>query len=172
MADLFFVPFRTPKGDGDYGSGYAIVPRDSAGQTILDNWDALGMRGSGSNGILYEDCFVPDAFVDVSETWGEDTVMSLLIGTVGSIGLLGAFLGVAKAARALVVDMARTRRKAPSGRALALTISGGAGYLRSSPLARLYRDVRAGPFMQPLSPNETYEDIGKVALALPPDLES
>lgn len=243
VAELFFVPFRTQTEGGGYESGFAIVPRGTAGQTILDNWDSLGMRGSGSHDIVYENCVVPEEFGQVTGPWGEETEMSLVIATAGTVGLLGAFLGIAEAARDLVVDMAGRRTKAPSGRLVAerhgiqhqvaemevdletcravierssrlidqqvterspnevtleemhelggrfqcaklvanrtaidvvdraLTISGGAGYLTSSPLSRLYRDVRAGPFMQPLSPNEAYEYIGKVALGRPPELE-
>src|SRR5204863_3181209 len=46
----------------------------------------------------------------------------------------------------------------------ALSMSGGAGYLNGSPLARAYRDVRAGAFMHPLGANRAYELLGRIAL--------
>ena len=46
----------------------------------------------------------------------------------------------------------------------ALALSGGAGYVSGSPLARAYRDVRAGSFMHPLGANRAYDYLGQVAL--------
>ena len=52
----------------------------------------------------------------------------------------------------------------------ALALSGGAGYLNGSPLARAYRDVRAGGFMHPLGANRAYEFLGDHALGRTPAL--
>jgi alkylation response protein AidB-like acyl-CoA dehydrogenase len=46
----------------------------------------------------------------------------------------------------------------------ALALSGGAGYVNGSPLARAYRDVKAGSFMHPLGANRAYDYLAHVAL--------
>ena len=40
----------------------------------------------------------------------------------------------------------------------------GAGYLNGSPLARAYRDVKAGSFMHPLGANRAYDFLARVVL--------
>ena len=211
---------------------------------VLDNWDALGMRASGSNDVVLKNCVVPEGSVQVSGTWGDilnEGSLPLLI--ANNIGLVGVSLGIAEAARDLIVQEVKTRRKAPNNRILAerypfqhgiaeleinlaacramlartflaadaylgshppgvatldelhqlykdgqctkhfvthaaiaivdcaMALSGGAGYLSKHPLSRLYRDVRAGPFMQAYSPNEAFEYIGKVTLGLDPRID-
>jgi alkylation response protein AidB-like acyl-CoA dehydrogenase len=50
----------------------------------------------------------------------------------------------------------------------AMNAVGGASYMSGHPLARYWRDVRAGSFMQPFTPVEAYSYIASVALGLPP----
>ncbi len=46
----------------------------------------------------------------------------------------------------------------------AMDLLGGSGYTNAHVLARLYRDVRAGPFMQPFGATELREYVGRIAL--------
>jgi alkylation response protein AidB-like acyl-CoA dehydrogenase len=52
----------------------------------------------------------------------------------------------------------------------ALALSGGAGYLNGSPLARAYRDARATAFMHPLGANRAYAFLGELATGRTPSL--
>jgi len=242
IADSVSVVLRVPDGEGWYRSGTAIVLRGAAGMDVRGNWDALGMRGSGSHDVVFTDCFVPEEMMLLGNPLGTFTAEGWPSVTAVNYPLIGAFLGIAEAARDLVANIAKTTRKKPfdvllaerpatqfqmaeievglaSARATlartaelidsylerpdneltiddvhammkewqctklvvnraatdvvdrAMALTGGLGYLADSPLSRMYRDVRAGPFMQPLSPNEAFEYIGRVALGLDPDAE-
>ena len=50
----------------------------------------------------------------------------------------------------------------------AMDLCGGGAFMAGHELSRLYRDVRAGPFMQPFSPTEAHEYIGQIGLGLYP----
>ena len=243
-ADLLIVACRYAHADGEYAWAYAFVPRDSDGVVFNDDWDALGMRASGSQSLEFRDCFVHDAFFNPQPSpWGTLDVGLLTIQISANLALSAVMVGIAEQARDLVLETVKTRRKAPSSRFLAersgiqyqvaemeidlataramierssmtadaylvthrdsearleelqelmadfqcakwvanrkaievvdraMTISGGAGYFNANPLSRLYRDVRAGPFMQAYSPNEAREYIGKITLGLGPDVD-
>jgi alkylation response protein AidB-like acyl-CoA dehydrogenase len=216
--------------------GYASIPADTPGVTVHGDWDALGMRASGSHSVSFEGVELPaGALRGGFETGDEVAYMERNL----PAGLLhaAASLGVAEGAHAHVVGMlasrngaredARTKMLAAenaielsAARAIlargaslidahyaeypdddgpddalvalftetqlakafvneaapkivdrALALSGGAGYLNGSPLARAYRDVRAGAFMHPLGANRAYELAGRVALGLEPNLK-
>jgi alkylation response protein AidB-like acyl-CoA dehydrogenase len=84
--------------------------------------------------------------------------------SAGAAGDLHALFAEAQAAKVFVNEAAARIVE----RALAL--SGGAGYIDGSPLARAYRDVRAGSFMHPLGANRAYDYLGRVALGEEPSL--
>jgi alkylation response protein AidB-like acyl-CoA dehydrogenase len=234
IADVFFVSLRV---DTDRGpvTRSAFVPRGTPGQHILSNWDALGMRASGSHDVIYDDCVVPDHYVlPGGDPWGEESALTLRIASVGQFPLVPVFLGIAEQASSLAHAAARARLAAggpraesgrgglehllgeneidlAAGRALvdhtgrlldahltaddaatltladlrrlhaafqcskqavnrlaitivdrSMSIVGGSAYQRRHPMARLYRDVRAGPLMQPHSPVEANQYIARV----------
>jgi alkylation response protein AidB-like acyl-CoA dehydrogenase len=60
--DLYVaVTYTDEKGVDRYA--YAIVPTDAPGVIIHDDWDALGMRASGSNSVSLEGVELPEAGV-------------------------------------------------------------------------------------------------------------
>lgn len=231
VADTLMVRLRFTGVDGDDRAGTADIPANTPGIRNLGDWDALGMRASGSHDVVLEDVFIPDGGIADGGPWGVLSPGYMVASIACVMGLAASFLGIAEAAHALAlrqiaargrsekaaiqhlaaemeIDLAAARailaRSADHADALfdahpvaapmddlramtkdfqcakqfvtrkaieivdrAMTVSGGAGYMTRNPLARLYRDVRAGPFMQPFSPIEGYELIGKLALDLP-----
>jgi alkylation response protein AidB-like acyl-CoA dehydrogenase len=99
---------------------------------------------------------VADNAIDLSAARAALSRASALID--GNAGDLAALFAEAQAAKAFV-NAAATRVVDRS-----LALSGGAGYVNGSPLARAYRDVKAGSFMHPLGANRAYDYLAAAAL--------
>ena len=202
--------------DGVDRYGYAPVPPDAAGVEIHGDWDALGMRASGSHSVTFTGVELPHSalrggfLAGDAEAYMERNLVAGLFHAAASLGIaesaaaaatgalsgrepdarmrtlvaenaieLGASRATLSRAATLVdgphdelvalfaeAQAAKTFVNEAAARIVerALALSGGAGYLNGPPLARAYRDVRAGSFMQPLGANRAYELLGNVAL--------
>jgi acyl-CoA dehydrogenase len=99
----------------DNGEGPVIlnvaVPVRTDGVTVLDNWDTLGMRGTGSHDVEIRDVFVPEDKVLARRPYGVvDAPLQVIISN--AFPVIGAvYLGIAEAARdAAVAAVAGTPR--------------------------------------------------------------
>jgi alkylation response protein AidB-like acyl-CoA dehydrogenase len=210
-----------------------MSPRGPPGVVVNDDWDALGMRASGSDSVSFEEVSLPRSALRGGFPVG-DAVEYMERNLAAGLFHAAAAIGVAESAQASIVsglaardevdphaqmlaaessiDLSACRavlsraavliedhhERNPTSRGTpreltelfgeaqstklfigeasfrivdrALAMSGGAGYLNGSPLARAYRDVRALPFMHPLGANRGYAFLGQLAAGREPSL--
>ncbi len=222
--------------DGDH-LATTMLPINTPGLVQQDDWDALGMRGSGSQSVKFESAKA--SVVRKLGPWGQWSTNVLINRTLGNLTLVAAFLGIAEHARELVLEALANQKRngvavienpgvqqttgeleilltqargtlAQAGIGVddwlanaipnpptieeahtlmqsyqaakwvvnrsaieivdkALDLSGGGGFMSQNPLSRLYRDVRAGPFMQPHAAVDIRAYVGQIALGIYPD---
>ena len=232
-ADVLYTAVTYIDDGGRERYGYAIVPRRTPGVVVHDDWDALGMRASGSHSVSFEEVRLPLSALRGGFPIG-DAVEYMERNLAAGLFHAAAGLGIAESAHVSVtaglvrrdeldphaqmlaaesfVDLSACRavfsrvaalidehhERNPTSRGTApeltqlfaeaqsaklfigeaavrvvdraLALSGGAGYLNGSPLARAYRDVRALPFMHPLGANRAYAFLGQLAAGREPSL--
>jgi alkylation response protein AidB-like acyl-CoA dehydrogenase len=79
--------------------------------TILDTWHVGGLRGSGSHDVVVDDVFVPveDSFAPAPPVASNSQLAQLPIIPVMTAGLGAQFLGMARAAIAVTIEILRTK---------------------------------------------------------------
>ena len=85
------------------------VPMATEGVTALPTWDALGMRGTASDDLVFDDVFVTDAQVLANRPYGVIDGPLQVISSIAFTIISGAYLGVAEAAYTAALDVARRR---------------------------------------------------------------
>ncbi len=98
-ADVFYTAVTYTDDRGRERYGYAMVPRETPGVVLNDDWDALGMRASGSQSVSFENVHVPLAALRGGFATGDAT--GYLERNLGA-GLFHAAvaMGIAEAAQA------------------------------------------------------------------------
>ncbi|MBB3213458.1 alkylation response protein AidB-like acyl-CoA dehydrogenase [Herbaspirillum sp. Sphag1AN] len=99
--------------------GSWLVHRDTPGVSVVENWDHLGMRATGSHEVIFDDVLVPaEHAVDVAPANSQPDIDPTTL--LWSAVLLGAIYdGVARAARDWLVDWLQNRVPANLGTPLA-----------------------------------------------------
>ncbi len=87
------------------------APLTADGVTVLDNWRTLGMRGSGSNDVVLDGVFVPEAAVALRRPRGKWHPFFIVVSTVAMPLVMSVYLGVAEAAAELARGIATKKRE-------------------------------------------------------------
>lgn len=95
------------------------LPFKAEGVTILDTWDTMGMRGTGSHDVELKDVFLADAAVSGRRPQGKWHPLFHIISMIAFPLIYSAYLGVAEGARDAALDAAR--RKPANAGLIALT---------------------------------------------------
>ncbi|MFD9811794.1 acyl-CoA dehydrogenase family protein [Streptomyces sp. NPDC059080] len=97
-ATHFYCRLKAVRGGGDHLAS-ALIPATTPGLHVEDDWQGLGLRGSGSGSVLFDECVVPDDALLVRGPWGKRDPGMLEGRAVSGMGLNGVYLGLAEAAR-------------------------------------------------------------------------
>ncbi|MET0326904.1 MAG: acyl-CoA dehydrogenase family protein [Ilumatobacteraceae bacterium] len=79
------------------------VPVASEGVSIVERWDTLGMRGTASHDVDFDDVFVPDERVLADRPHGEIDPPLQVISSIGFVVISAVYLGIAEGAFAHAV---------------------------------------------------------------------
>ena len=116
--DLLITGAVVETAEGPDAVIHFAAPMKAPEVSVVETWRALGMRGTGSNDVVIDNLFVPDAGVAFTRRAGEWHPVFQIIATTAFPLIYAAYLGVAESARDIAIEMAR--KKHPGATLLSL----------------------------------------------------
>lgn len=107
-ADLILLFVRTEDGDRRNASAL-LVPKNSPGLTVGKHEDKLGIRGSSTVELIFDNCRVPKTALLGERGRGLNIALHAIDG--GRVGIAAQALGIARAALDRAIDYARERKQ-------------------------------------------------------------
>jgi alkylation response protein AidB-like acyl-CoA dehydrogenase len=89
-----------------------VVPMNAQGVTVLNDWRALGMRGTGSHTVKLENVFIPDAAIALRRPRGAYHPVWNVVLTVAMPLIMSVYVGIAEKAAGLTIGRIRRKKTA------------------------------------------------------------
>ena len=112
VGDVLSTAFTHEPPEGDRQIIGMSVPVSAEGVEIVETWDAMGMRGTGSHDVVLTDVFVPDAAVVGVRPWGVLDPPLQVVAQHAMPVIAAVYLGVAEGARDRALDLVRGTSRA------------------------------------------------------------
>lgn len=109
-ANALYVAVTFVSEGGEETYAYAQIPKDLPGVTVHDDWDALGMRASGSHSVSFENVQVPGVAIRGGYPAGRLTPEFMSRNLSAGLFHASASLGIAEAAHDSVVKSLAKKR--------------------------------------------------------------
>ena len=100
--------------DGSFANGRLLVPTALPGISVVETWDSLGMRSTGSHDLYFDEVEVPLSHLLPLDTQGNGSDQRPL-----ALHMSAVYLGVATVARDFTIAYARSRTPSAAGVPLA-----------------------------------------------------
>ena len=89
------------------------LPMSSEGVYVLDDWDTLSMRGTGSQTVKLEKVFVPDKAIEMQRPQGEYPSFWNVVLTLALPLIMSPYLGIANRATEIVYEKVQSKEHQP-----------------------------------------------------------
>ena len=110
--------FTAPGENGNTELLSTSLPVETEGLTIVDDWDTMGMRASGSNSVRLKDTFIPETAITRRREPGEITLGTLNAHAWFAPSVSAVCLGIAQAAMEAALQAINGRRRFPHNRSM------------------------------------------------------
>ena len=85
------------------------VPLKGEGVRLEPSWQVLGMRGTGSDDVVFDDLFIPDAAIVGRRPQGQWHMLFHVISKIAFALIYSAYLGIAEGARERALELVKKR---------------------------------------------------------------
>ncbi len=89
------------------------APLKGEGVSIAPTWQVMGMRGTGSDDVVFDGLFIPDAAIVGKRPQGQWHMLFHIISKIAFALIYSAYLGVAEGARGRALELAKKRPQDP-----------------------------------------------------------